>query len=189
MPGPVPRSLSLAALLVVLPAILLGGCTLVGSSTPASTPTPSSSSPADALGELIPTFPASFTDATAEKETARVADAIQALIAKTDIVHVDDHSQMVAATDTSGRYYGVLRTITVATGLDPITQATAMGKLLETAGWIERQKANDTGSYLIAMSSDPDGAKSWFVILGGDSTDTKASVVTIQIASPDFPEK
>jgi hypothetical protein len=172
---------------IALAAILaLAGCTGSHKTTTVSTPKPTA---ATALGALEPVFPAKLTPTTAKSETVRVADAIQGLIAKTDIVYVDDHSQLVAATKSTPSYYGVLRTVNVSPSLDPIEQATAMSKLLVAAGWIERKNQSATGSYLDALSSDPDGNKSWFVLLGADSTAAKQPVVTIQLASPDLPKK
>ena len=176
--GTLARSLALALAL----SALLAGCGLVGSGAT----TTSSHSPTNALDPLKPVFPTKLTAATAKTETIRIADQIQDLVAGRDIVFVDRHEKLIAATKTAGSYYGVLRTVNVSGSLDPLAQAQAMAKLLETAGWIEREHADDKGKYLVALSSSSDGAKAWFLLLGGDGGDKKP-VVTIQLASPDLP--
>lgn len=179
------RKAALAA--VIVAALALGGCT-------AARPTPDSSAvPAPAtttaLNALMPVYPAALTAANAKSMTVQTADSIQALVAKPAIRFVDDHSQLVAATSKTGSYYGVLRTISVDTSLDPLEQAEAMEKLLVAAGWIERDTANDKGKFLAAMSSSSRGSRAWFLLLGGDSTNAKSPVVTVQVASPDLPTK
>jgi hypothetical protein len=169
-------------LLVAILASSLAGCDLVGHG---ASPT-ASHTPATALVPLLPSYPKTLTAANAKTETLRVADQIQDLIASTDIVFVDKHEQLVAKTKAAAGYYGVLRTINVSPSLDAVEQATAMAKLLETAGWIEKQVAPDTGQYLAALSSSSDPTKTWFLILGGDTTNKKP-VITIQLASPDLP--
>ena len=168
---------------VVLIALALGGCTAAPQSSTPATPKPAKTS---ALNSLLPTFPAKLTLANAKSLTVATADSIQGLVAKPDIVYVDDHTKLIAATSTAGSYYGVLRTITVDKKLDPLEQAEAMEKLLVAAGWIERDTATDKGKYLAAMSSSANGAESWFLLLGGDSTNAKSPVVTVQVASPDL---
>lgn len=120
-----------SVILVVALGASLAACDLVGSSTATGTGTPKTAT-ASPLNPLLPAFPKKFTSATAGKETIRVADEVQDLIAKTDIVYVDDHHKVVAKTETAASYYGVLRTVSVDPKLDAIAQATAMAKLLET---------------------------------------------------------
>jgi hypothetical protein len=173
------------AVAVILAAVLLlSGCSSVHS-TPKPTPVHASS----ALSALLPVAPRTLTAATAKTETTKLADSIDSLIASTDIVYVDDHSQLISATKSAGSYYGILRTITVSTSLDPVQQATAMETLLVQAGWIKRDTTTATGRYLAAMSSSSDGSKAWFLLLGGDSTVAEQPVITVQLASPDLPTK
>jgi hypothetical protein len=176
------RVLPVAVGLVI--AVSLCGCVAGSSTPPKSTPTPTATS---ALNTLLPVLPSKLTAATAKSETVRVADGIDALVANTDILYVDNHAQLVPKTKTAGSYYGVLRTISVDSKLDPLEQAEAMEKLLVTAGWIERDSATDKGKYLAAMSSSRVASQSWFLLLGGDSTNAKSPVVTVQVASPDLP--
>jgi hypothetical protein len=164
-------------------ALALGGCT-ASAPTPKPKPTPT---PTSALNVLMPVMPKKLTAANAKSETIRVADGVDALVAKTDILYVDDHAKLVPKTSTTGSYYGVLRTISVDSKLDPLEQAEAMEKLLVTAGWIERDTATDKGKYLAAMSSSRVASQAWFLLLGGDSTNAKSPVVTVQVASPDLP--
>ncbi len=169
----------------------LAGCTADGTSTSGTaTPTATSTAssiPVDLSSPLHPVYPSPFTAAANEKETVRVAGAIQALIPLANILYVDDHSQVVTATETAGQYYGVLRTITLVATNDPIAQARLIVTKLQGAGWIERQTSDTDGNFFVAMSSDEDSAKSWFVIVGGDTSVAKQSVVTLQVASPTLP--
>jgi len=182
----VPRRVRVRAVLggasiVVAAAIALSGCT--GDPAPAPTPKPAKTS---ALTGLLPSYPAKFTAASAKAETVAAADNIQGLVAKVDILFVDDHAELVPATKSAASYYGVLRTINVAPALDPLEQAEAMERILVAAGWTERDSANQKGKYLAALTSNPTGSRAWFLLVGGDSTKPKSPVVTIQLASPDL---
>jgi hypothetical protein len=177
------ESRALAALAGALLVVSLGGCTLVGSSTPAS-PAPQSST-STALGGLHPVMPKKLTAAKAKSETLRVANSIQALIAKTDIIYVDNHDKLVAKTSTTGAYYGVLRTVNVSKSLDPLEQASAMEKLLIAAGWTEQQVNGATSNYSATLTSDGGKSDSWLLVLAADTTASKP-VVVIQLISPDL---
>lgn len=171
-----------AVVAVVAVCLALAGCT---SGAPATKATSGASS---ALTTLQPDVPKTLTAANAKTSTVNLANEIDKLIASTDVVYVDDHSKLVAATKSTASYYGVLRTITVSTGLDPLQQAEAMEKLLVEAGWKEDQTSTVKGKYIAAMSSNAAApARSWFLLLGGDSTVAKQPVVTVQLASPDLP--
>lgn len=164
--------------------IALAGCTLVGSNTPAPAASKTASS---ALTALVPTYPAKLTAATAKSGTVAAADAIQKLIASTDIVNVDDKSQLVAATKTAGSYYGVERAVTTSTGFDIILQAQAMEKLLVQAGWIERQTSTTTVGYSVAMSVDT-AAGTAILLLVADETPKTPPAIVIELESPDLPK-
>jgi hypothetical protein len=178
---------ALAVGVVLVASLALGGCGLVGSSKTVP-PTPTSTI-ANALNGLKPVVPSKLTGASAKKATVDLANQIDALIAKTDVVYVDDHSQLVPATSSSGEYYGVLRTISVTPGFDPIQQATLMESLLVAAGWKEEDTTSPTGKYLAALSSSTDPSDAWFLLLGADATVPKQPVITVQLASPDLPKK
>jgi hypothetical protein len=176
------KALAVAGALAVVFA--LGGCSLVGSSPkPAATGTAPS-----ALASLVPTYPAKLTAATAKSETVATADAIQALIASTEIVHVDDHAQLVAATKTTGAYYAVGRAITTSTGFDVLLQGQAMEKLLIQAGWIERQTNTSTTGYMVAMSTYTDAGVSVLELIA-DSTPGTPAGIELELESPDLPKK
>lgn len=171
----------------LLAVLALAGCTSGASDTkPVPTVRPSTQS---ALSDLVPVYPAHFTAATAKKETVRVADAIQGLIATNDTVYVDDHSKLVAATKSSPSYYGVLRTVNVSKSLDPVQQAEAMSKILIAAGWVDRKNESATGTYVDQLTSLKSGAKTWLLQVSGDSSVATEPVVTIDILSPDLPTK
>jgi hypothetical protein len=164
--------------------LALAGCTATDS-TPATKPT---NTTASALSQLVPDYPATLTAATAKKETVATADAIQGLIASTEIVHVDDHSKLVAATSSTGSFYGVERAVTTSTTFDVIEQGEAMEKLLVQAGWIERNTNTATSAYTVAMSTfTPAGAA--VLLLEADETAGAPPAIVIELESPDLPKK
>jgi hypothetical protein len=164
----------LAALLLVL---ALAGCT--SAVTPAPTPT-ATAAPVDV--DVVPVVPETLDESTAEAETVRIADQVQALIGNSNIVHVDDHAQVVEATDDAAAYYGVIRTVTIEQLTDPIILASTMVAVLEASGWVEAQHTDEGGIVLTAL-----GSEGWFLLVGGDSSVAGQSVITIQLASPDLP--
>jgi hypothetical protein len=185
--SPIARSVRVrraAALAVAVAASLaLAGCT---GDAPASTTPSAAATKSSALSPLLPSYPKNLTAAQAKAETVRTADAVQALIAKTDIVNVDDKSRAVAKTKTAGAYYGVLRAITTSKGFDVQTQGTAMDKLLVAAGWTQRQDSDTAGVYAALLSSDSAGGTS-LILLKADATVKASPVITIQLVSPDLP--
>jgi hypothetical protein len=177
------KALALAVALAV--PLTLGGCSLVGSSS--STPKPTATRQS-ALAALVPVYPAHLTAAKAKSATVATADAIQALITSTEIIHVDDRSRAVAATASTGAFYGVERAVTTAKGLDVIEQAQAMEKLLVQAGWIERNTNTATASYTVAMSTYTNAGAS-VLLLEADETPGSPPAIVLEIESPDLPKK
>jgi hypothetical protein len=175
------RGLAVAVALAV--ALGLGGCSLVGSSpNPAATGTAPS-----ALAALVPTYPAKLTAATAKSGSVKAADAIQALIASSEIVHVDDQSKLVAATKSTGAFYGVERAVTATTGFDTIDQGDAMEKLLVEAGWIERAENTSTTAYTVQLTTyTPAGVAA--LLIEADATPGAPPVILIELESPDLPK-
>jgi hypothetical protein len=165
-------------------AVATTGCT---ATTLAVNSASASPSPVATDSPLYPVIPTALTADTAKTETVRIADAIQAIVGPSRIVHVDDHSELVAATKTTGSYYGVLRTITLEPSVQPLTLAATVVKKLKAAGWVQRQSSDTGGTSMITLSSDPTAAESWFVLIGGDSSVAGQSVVTMQLLSPDLP--
>ena len=164
-------------------AVLLSGCTAVGSS-----PKPEPSKvPASALSALVPTYPAKLTAASAKAGTVKAANAVQSLIASTEIVHVDDQSKLVAATSSAGSYYGVGRLVTTTKGLDVILQAQAMEKLLVQAGWVSRQTSTNTAGYGVALSTATAAGTS-VLFLKADETPGASPAILIELESPDLPK-
>jgi hypothetical protein len=182
------RARSLVVIATVLAASIgLGGCTTATSSTAPHAATPTTApTKTSALTALVPTYPKKLTAAVAKTNTVAAADAIQDLIAKTDIVNVDDRSQAVAATKSAGAYYGVLRAITVSKGFDVATQGEAMDKLLVAAGWTQRQDTNKSGIYAVLLSSS-NAAGTSLLLLKADSTVPATPVIQLQLISPDLP--
>lgn len=191
---------TLIAALALASTLALTGCTAGGETSPSGSPeptaAPTSSAPASASPTptashtptaLTPIVPDPITDASAATESVRIADAIQALIPADAIVHVDDHTQLVDKGAGSQPYFGIIRTITTTATTDAAATATSMAASLESSGWISRESSTNAGSTLNALNSGTDAATSWFVIVGADTTDAKAPVITIQLASPDIP--
>jgi hypothetical protein len=183
------RARSAVVIATVLAASIgLGGCTTATSSTAPHAVTPTTApTKASALDALLPTYPVKLTAAVAKTNTVAAADAIQDLIAKTDIVNVDDGSQAVAATKTTGAYYGVVRAITVSKGFDVTTQGEAMDKLLVAAGWTPRQDTNKSGVYAVLLSCATAVGTPALLLLKADSTVAATPVISIQLISPDLP--
>ena len=178
-----PAKLAAAALALVI-GLALGGCNLVGSS---ATPTPTDTA-SSALDALVPTYPTKLTPAIAKKNTVAAADAIQDLIASTEIVHVDDQSKLVAATSSTGTFYGVERAITVQTGFDVLLQAQAMEKLLVQAGWVSRNSTTDTAGYSVALTVSTAAGAS-VLLLQADEAPGAPAALLIELESPDLPAK
>jgi hypothetical protein len=164
-------------------ALALAGCSLVGSS---SSPQPTNTL-STALSALVPDYPAKLTAPVAKSETVRTANSIQALIAATDVVHVDDKSRAVAATKSTGAFYGVERAITTSSGFDVVEQGQAMEKLLVQAGWIERNTSTTTASYTVAMSTYTNAGAS-VLLLQADATPGAPPAIVIELESPDLPK-
>lgn len=159
--------------LALVLVLALAGCT--------ATPAPVATTSAPPLIQaVVPVVPDTLDATTAEAETVRLADAIQTLV--TDIVYVDDHSQLNEATDDTAAYYGVIRTITVDAATDPVVLAQSIAGVLAASGWTTDESTTDTGLSLDALDSS-----GWFLLLGGDATVEGQSVVTLQLASPDLP--
>jgi hypothetical protein len=175
---------SIAALLAA--ALLLTGCT-AGIATPPTAPPTAGPTASVAPSAVTPVLPHALTDESLTDETTRLAEAIRGLIDSAVIVNVDDHAQIVEKTASAGRYYGIIRTIT----LDPKTDAAAVATKIVTAltasGWLDRDSSNSNGVALSALASGTDAATAWFVIIGADSSVPGESVLTIQLASPDIP--
>lgn len=186
-----PRVAVVSGLLI---ALALTGCSggakatataspkVTGTTIPA--PSPSVTAPADS--PLRPVVPSTMSAATAEPETVRLADAIDALVA-TSTVYVDDHDQLVAATKSAGSYFGVLRTLTLATSVSPVTQANLIVTKLEEADWQPLQVTATSGVQVSTLASGTDAGTSWFVIISADPTTAGQPVVSISLASPDLP--
>jgi hypothetical protein len=178
----VPRPVVLAG--VVMLSLLLAGCSLVGSSPK---PTATGTAPS-ALAALVPTYPVKLTAATAKKGSVAAADAIQALIASSEIVHVDDQSKLVAATKSTGAFYGVERAVTATKGFDTIDQGVAMEKLLVEAGWIERAQNTSTSAYTVQLTTYTSAGVS-ALLIEADATPGAPPVILIELESPDLPSK
>lgn len=176
------------ALLFALAGCTGGSPTATGSASPEASniPLPSASATAAADSPLRSRYPATFTVATAEAETIRLADAIDSLNTKST-TYVDNHNQVVAATTNSPSYYGVLRTLTLGQKISPVITATHIVTSLLEAGWHPLQATVTQGVHVSTLSSGTDVATSWFVVVSGDPTTATQPVVSIALSSPDLP--
>jgi hypothetical protein len=135
-------------------------------------------------GPLTPVVPQPLTEASVSAESRRLADAIQALVDPAVVVNVDDHSQIVDKTDATGRYFGVIRTLTLQPKTDAAAAATTIVTALQAAGWSTRKMPEEGAASVTALTSGPDPAAAWFVIVGADASVAGESVLSIQLASP-----
>jgi len=172
---------AVAAVSVALAALLLTGCTPkpVSSSGPSPTPSATIADPA-----LRPTISPPLTAASAQKETERLADAIDDLIIPSSIVYVDNHSVLVTNTGKSGDAWGVLRTITLTPTTDPSQVAQSLVAVMEHSGWVLLHNTTDTGTTVIALASGTETKASWYALVSGDASKVGQSVVTVQLESP-----
>jgi hypothetical protein len=154
-------------------------------SAPASEPAPGPTGPITPTA-VTPVVPEELTAETVTAESTRVADAIQALIDPALVRHVDNHAELMESSG-GGRYYGIIRTVTLDPATDPVASATAVVAELESSGWINRETTDQNGTYVSALTSLADPASAWFAVIGGDATVDGESAVSIQIASPDVP--
>ena len=161
--------------------LLLAGCT---ASTPSPTPTPSATIADKAVR---PIYPATLTAATAQAETERLADAIDAIIVPTSMLYVDNHSLLVPASGKTKAAWGVLRTITLDPSLDPSQVSQSIVAVLEHSGWVLLHNTTDTGTTVVALASGTRTSTAWYVLVSGDASKVGQSVVTVQLESPGIP--
>jgi hypothetical protein len=175
------------AALAVAAAILASGLTACTSGAPATvpSPTPTESVPADPA--LKSQFPSSFTAETAQVESLRLADTIDALLPKNIVLNVAHTAQLVPATTGAGSYFGVLQHITINPTVDPVLVAKSIAQKLVASGWSQLQAQDQDGVHLVNLSSGSNVKTSWFLVLSGDPRVTNQSVVSLQLASPDLP--
>lgn len=159
--------------------------TTAPSATAPSAPSPAPTATARPVASVVPKPPADRTAAALASESKRTADAIQSLVDPAAIVHVDDHSQVVAKTKGTGHYYGILRTITLAPATDATQLAQSMDATLLASGWLSRNTQEQGDIYLAGLASSKDDASSWFLVIGGDDSTKGQPVLSIQMASPD----
>lgn len=181
------RRVVTSAALAIVAGTALAGC--VGGSTPSTSPTPSASASQapDVTSQLLPLYGDSWSADVAKEETARVSAALVSFVDPALVLNDDVHSEVHAATATTGTYYNVIHTLTLDASVDPTALARMMVGDLREAGWIVRDTTNAEGIFLVPMSSDADAAKSWFIVVGADATIAGQPVVSLQIASPDTP--
>ncbi len=172
---------------VALGLVLALSLGLAGCSGGTSSPTPKATSTvAGALSSLVPTYPAKLTEASAKKGTVAAADAIQALIAPTDVATVDNDAKFVPATKTNGAYYGVARGVATVSGFDPLAQAEAMEKLLVAAGWKSRDSKATTTKYAAVLTVDTAAGDAVLGLQAIAKGTKNPATVLISIESPDF---
>jgi hypothetical protein len=134
---------------------------------------------------LMAQFPEQLIPASAEAETVRVADEIQALLDPATILYVDDHPQLVDAT-AGGQYFGVLRILSLTETTDPVLLAKVLAVQLKAAGWTEASVDSTEGSYFVALISSDTPEEAWILQLGGDTSAEGNGAITVNLLSPTF---
>jgi len=128
-----------------------------------------------------------MTASAAQKESERLADAIDDIIEPTSMVYVDRHSLLVPATGTAKRSWGVIHTITLTPSLDPSRVTQSVVAVLQHSGWVVLHNTTDTGTTVIAMASGTYTGTAWFLLVSGDASKVGQSVITVQLESPAIP--
>ncbi|MCU1513685.1 MAG: hypothetical protein JWO10_775, partial [Microbacteriaceae bacterium] len=113
------------------------------------------------------------------------AAAIDALFTSS-VVNIDNKDQLVAATGTSGSYYGVIQALTLSPTLDPVPVAKALATRLVASGWFQLDAKDVSGVHVITLSSGSLARTSWFLTLSGDPRVVGQPVIAISLASPDI---
>lgn len=171
------------ALLTVL-ALALAGC-----APTVTLPTPSLTPPAESEGvlnpELVPQLTSGVTAENAAAESARLVEAIQALIDPALIAGVEDQSQLVPAQDDLPAYFAYFRQLSLTDSTDALTLAEALSAVLDQSGWTLGQTAEEGGLTVWPLASTSESAQ-WFVFIGAGAAETGQSVVTVTIGSPDI---
>jgi len=187
-----PIALAGAALAIAL----LSGC-VEGDSEgpPASAPIAPTSSPeaespdaeSSERSPLLPVYPEQYTTPDVQAETERVAVRVGGLVAIAGLVGQDTYSQQVENTEGEGSYWGVLNTITLEPEIDAALQAASVAAELADAGWLLNDRAQSETDYAVALSSEEDPTRSWFLVIGADLSVPGESVVTVRLSSPPLP--
>jgi hypothetical protein len=177
------------ATIVLLSTLALTGCASSASPTgpERSAPAPTAAPTAPPVAAVIPIPPTEMTEDAVTVESTRIADAVQALIDPALIINVDDHTEMVTKSTGDGRYFGIIRTITLEPATNPITTATGIVATLEASGWVNAETTDQGGIYLSRVLSGADPASAWFAVVGGDASVPGESAISLQLASPDIP--
>jgi hypothetical protein len=136
---------------------------------------------------LMAHLPGELTAESAEAETVRVADEIQAQLDPATILFVDDHPQLIDSTSTAGQYFGVLRILSLTETTDPVLLAKVVAVQLKAAGWSEASVDSTEGSYFVALISTATADEAWVLQLGGDTSAEGNGAITINLISPTFP--
>jgi hypothetical protein len=178
-----------AGALALTLALALAGCsTSDGSGVAASTKAPTSdpTSGATAVAALVPLSLSPLDRTTATTEGKRLADAVQGLIPSSELLYVDDHDQLTAASGGDAAFYGIARVISLEPADDPRAMAASMIQTLEASGWTVTRTTDDDGLTLTALVATSGGQR-WLILLGSDTTVEGQSVINLQLASPDLP--
>ncbi|WP_181243096.1 hypothetical protein [Glaciihabitans tibetensis] len=159
------------------------------SATESASPSQSPNTPDPAPNDspLMAVYPAELTAASAEAETVRVADQIQALLDPSTILFVDDHPQLVDSSTGTGQYFGVLRILSLTESTDPVLLAKVLTLELKGAGWTEASVDATDGSYFVALVSSKNADQAWILQLGGDTSAEGNGAITLNLLSPTFP--
>ncbi|MCY7326578.1 MAG: hypothetical protein LH605_10670 [Microbacteriaceae bacterium] len=184
------RSRIAVPLIGVALSVLLTGCVAGEPAPSASAPIAPTSSPGTDSSEpspLLPVYPEEYTTPNVQAETERIAVRITGLVAVAGLLGQDSYSQELENTESEGSYWGMLNTITLEPEVDAALQAASVAADLADAGWLLNDRAQSSADYAVALSSDDDPARSWFLVIGADLSVPGESVVTVRLSSPPLP--
>ena len=176
------RTLAIAA----VGLLALAGCT---ADAPPTTPMPTASTtPPSATilnPELVPQDSAVTTAESAQAETTRLADAIQALLDPATVLSVQDQSQLIPEQDDLLPYYAAYRLISLDPSVDPALLSETLSAVLVQSGWTRSETTGEVGHTVWALAGGSAEAP-WFVFIDGDASVAGQSSLSFTIGSPDI---
>ena len=187
------RRIAFVAVIVIVAFV---GVAVIGALGSVQTPAPAPSSTASptvpdvkAAEAFLPVYPEGFDEASAEAESTRVIDLMVRFVdaaaeGESNVASVDVAGQVVPATDAAPAYYGALRTLALRSGVDAAAQAESLRSALEAGGWTVRDSTAQGTRTLIALTSDPDPSRAWFLVIDADTPTNGPPIVGLKLGSP-----
>ncbi len=194
-----PRRRRRIAVIAVIVIVAFVGVAVIGALGSVRPPTPAPSSTSSptipdvkAAEAFLPIYPEGFDETAAEAESTRVIDLMVRFVdaaaeGESNVTSVDVAGQVVPATDAAPAYFGALRTLALRTGVDASAQAESLRSALEAGGWTVRDSTVQGTRSLIALSSDPDPDRAWFLVIDADTPSGAAPIIGLKLGSPPLP--